>query len=413
MTDEIELKFEDLDFHESEKGAKVIFLKNFFFGIERKELEKLGEFRIKDKSLFVSGNESAIRKRFNFLLEQKLAQLQSVQGKPAVYVHEGLMPLIGSLYFGIIDRDTNIIEIRPITGCNQRCIFCSVDLECRQRDFVVNVDYLLNEFKKVAELKLKKTEKIEAHINAQGEPLLYSKLPELIAGLKKIKGVDVISIDTNSLLLTEKRVNELVDAGLTRFNISIEAMSDKLASRLAGIPYPLLHVKEICKYIATKSQFLLAPVWLHGINDAEIEKIVEFGLQLQKIQEKEGIKQKVPILGIQNFLEYNYGKNPVKQQPWPVFYSFLERLEKKYGLKLNLSREDFGIVKCKTLEKPFRKDDVVEAKIVCEGMLPQEMLAVSDDRVIVLPNSKEKKISKKIRVRLTRDKYNVFYAKKL
>ena len=403
------LKFEDIKFAGNGGSVRGYFLRNFYFDIPKNEIEKRGKWKVIDGNLEIQGSE-VMRKRFDFILEQKLQQLKSLQGKPATYIYEGFLPLIGSLYFGLIDRDTNIIELRPITGCNQKCVFCSVDLECRQRDFVVNADYLLKEFRKLAELKLKKVKAVEAHINAQGEPLLYSKLAELIKGLSKVKGVETISMDTNAILLTKEKVNELVDAGLTRFNISIEALTEKRASAIAGIYYPLEHVKEICRYIASKSQFLLAPVWLHGMNDDEIENIIKFALQLRKIQEKAGVMQEFPILGIQNFLEYERGRNPVKQQPWPVFYSFLERLEKKYGLKLKLSREDFGIVKCAS-EKPFRKDKIIDAKIVCGGMLPKEMLAVSDDRVIVLPNSKEKKIDKKARVKITRDKYNVFYAK--
>jgi len=413
---EIKLQFEDIEFHETDGMIRGIFLKNFVFDIENKELDKLGKWNVKNGSLIIKGNEELVRKRFSFLLDSKIAQLQSLNGKPATYIYKGFCPLIGSLYFGIIDRDTNVIEVRPITGCNQKCIFCSVDLGCRQRDFVVNVDYLLKEFEKVAEIKLEKLkadEQIEAHINAQGEPLLYSRLPELIAGLSRVEGVGTISIDTNALLLTEKKVDELVEAGMTRFNISIESLSAETASKIAGIHYPLEHIKEICRYIASKSQFLLAPVWLHGINDNDMEEIVEFALELKKIQAKNGIIQKVPHLGIQNFLSYASGKNPVKQQRWQVFYQFLEKLEKKYDVKLKLKREDFGIVKCRSLEKPFRKDDIVPARILCPGMMPDEMLAVSDDRMIVLPDSKEKKIEKKIKVKLTRDKYNVFYGKKV
>jgi len=414
---DIELKFEDIKFHETDVGVRGVFLKNFYFDIESRELDKMGKWHVKDGSLLIKGNEDLIRKRFNFLLNGKLAQLQSLNGKRATYIYEGLCPLIGSLYFGIIDRDTNVIEVRPITGCNQNCIFCSVDLDCRKRDFVVSVDYLLKEFERVAAIKLEKLksgEQIEAHINAQGEPLLYSKLPELIKGLHDTEGVGTISIDTNAILLTEKKVDELVAAGLTRFNISIESLSAETASKIAGVAYPLSHIKKICEYIATKSQILLAPVWLHGINDDDIEEIVKFGLELEKIQSKNGIVQKAPHLGIQNFLSYDSGKNPVKEQSWYKFYQFLEKLEKKYDIRLKLKREDFGIVKCKSLEKPFRKDDVVEARLLCPGMMPDEFLAVSEEdksRIIVIPDSREKRIEKKIKVKLTRDKYNVFYAK--
>ncbi|MFP3179020.1 MAG: radical SAM protein, partial [Thermocladium sp.] len=34
-------------------------------------------------------------------------------------------PLVGSLAFGIIDRGTNVIEVRPTSICSLSCIFCS------------------------------------------------------------------------------------------------------------------------------------------------------------------------------------------------------------------------------------------------------------------------------------------------
>lgn len=412
------LKFEDIKFTENKDGIRAHFLRNFYFDISKDEMERLGKWKILDECLEVEGDETPVKRKFNMILEHKLQHLKSLQGRDATFIFNGMLPLVGSLYFGIIDRDTNVIEVRPVTGCNQKCIFCSVNLDLRQRDFVVNLDFLLKEFSKVAEIKLEKLNEdenedngIEAHINAQGEPLLYSNLAELIKGLRNVEGVKRVSMDTNGLLLTPKKVDELVKAGLTRFNISIEAMSRETANKVSGISYPLEHIKEICRYIAGKADFLLAPVWLHGINDSEIEKIIVFALELKKIQEKNGRKQNAPFIGIQNFLEYELGKNPVKEQPWPVFYSFLEKLEKKYGLKLKLSREDFGIVRCRSLEKPFRKGDIVYAKIICPGMLDGEIIMASDERMIVVPNSPETKTGKTVKVKITRDKYNVFYAK--
>ena len=37
------------------------------------------------------------------------------------------IPLVGSLYFGIIDRGTSLLQVRPSCGCNLNCPFCSVD----------------------------------------------------------------------------------------------------------------------------------------------------------------------------------------------------------------------------------------------------------------------------------------------
>ena len=40
---------------------------------------------------------------------------------------EDNIPLIGAHLFGIIDRGTNVLQIRAITGCPLKCIYCSVD----------------------------------------------------------------------------------------------------------------------------------------------------------------------------------------------------------------------------------------------------------------------------------------------
>jgi len=396
------LKFEDIKFSKSEGGVKGIFLQQFYFDIEKSELDRLGKWKLKADALEIEGPDN-IKKQFNFLLEQKLKQLKSVQGKEAIYVYEGLLPLIGSLYFGIIDRNTNIIEIRPQTGCNLNCIFCSIDLCRRQKDFVVSADYLAKEAEKLAILKLQKCKNVEMHINAMGEPLLYSPLAELVKKLKKIKGVKTISMDTNGSLFTEKKIDELVKAGITRFNVSMNAFSSSTSEKIAGIVYPIEHVKKMCKYIARKCDILLAPVWLHEINDKDIEQIIKFSKELEKIRPQ----QKVPFIGVQNFLEYDHGKNPVKEQNWETFFELLEKLGKKHKMILKLSREDFGIEQCNVLEKPFNKGDVVEAEIVCDGMLRNEKLATAEGRIIAIHNCSKKGI---VMAKITRDKYNVFYA---
>lgn len=394
------LIFQDLEFREVNNLVRVYFLRNFYFDISKKELAMIGKFKIDKKSISFEEKEQTARRKFNFLLERGLSQLSNLQGKPATFVHEGLLPLIGSLYFGLIDRGTSIIEVRPVTGCNLNCIFCSVDLSKRIRDFVVQTDCLIKEFRKLVKLKLEVVDSIEAHLNAQGEPLFYDPIAELVKGIAQTKGVNTISLDTNGCLLTKKKIDELVKAGLTRFNISLSSLNQTIATRLAGTPYPLEHVIEMCKYVAKKADLLIAPVWLHGINDSDIEEIIKFVLSLQK-------KQSVPVIGIQNFLEYKYGKRPIKQRSWEEFYSWLHKLEQKYKIKLILSRKDFGIRKAAVLDKPFRKNGKIEAEIICPGRFPGEKLAKAQDRIIALPNcSKE---SGSVRVKITREKYNIFY----
>jgi len=137
--------------------------------------------------------------------------LHHVTKRQLYYItRESGIPLLGYNAFGLIDRGTNLIQVRPITGCNLNCIFCSVDegklSKTRITDYIVDYEYLIEEFAKIAEFK---GSGVEAHIDGQGEPALYPYLQELVEGLSKIKEVEVISMQTNGLTLSEKKIDEL------------------------------------------------------------------------------------------------------------------------------------------------------------------------------------------------------------
>ena len=124
------LKYEQLEFQEEKDHIKVDFLRNFYFIIPKTDLNQISEFKTKKNSItFKSIPEKKAEKQFNSLIAKHMQDLKhKLYNKPAIYVHQNSdIPLIGSSYFGIIDRNTNIIELRPITGCNLNCIYCSVD----------------------------------------------------------------------------------------------------------------------------------------------------------------------------------------------------------------------------------------------------------------------------------------------
>ncbi|MBT4440771.1 hypothetical protein HOC98_01565, partial [archaeon] len=37
------------------------------------------------------------------------------------------IPLMGCIAFGIIDRGTNLLQVRATSMCNLNCVFCSTD----------------------------------------------------------------------------------------------------------------------------------------------------------------------------------------------------------------------------------------------------------------------------------------------
>ena len=399
-----ELSFKTLSFKQEGNKTRVSFLKIFYFYLDNKLLAKIGDFKIKDNSIiFETTPEKRAERRFNSLLAKGFKELKNIiSGKKTIYIHKNSgIPLIGSNSFGIVDRNTSIIDIRPITSCNLDCIFCSVDSGIsskNQVDFVVEKDYLVEEFKKLVDFK---GCDIEVHLGTQGEPLLYAEIVELIKDLSSIEKVKTISMDTNGTLLTEELVDELKDAGLTRLNISLNAMDKNLSRTLAGCNYNVKKIKKIAIYASKKVQVAIAPVLVPGFNNNEMEKLIEFAMELKG-------NRKGYFIGIQNFLNYKFGRNPCKQLPWDKFYSMMKDLEKKTNIKLILGPEDFNIQKTKKLSKPFKKGEIIKAEIVCPGRLKNEMLAAASNRTISVPNCFKKGI---VKIRITRTKHNIFMGK--
>ena len=398
-----ELVFKDISFEDKNEKVRINFLKLFYFDIEKSILDKIGKFKInKNKIEFQNIGDNKAQRRFNLILSKDFEELRNkLNNKKTIYIHKNSgIPLIGSTYFGLIDRGTNLIEIRPITSCNLNCIFCSVDegkSSRRNVDFVVEKDYIIGEFKKIVDFKQESY--IDAHINAQGEPLLYEDIVGLVADISKIPEVKSISIDTNGTLLSKQLIDELAQVGLTRMNLSLHALDQEIANKLAGTQYNLKKVKEMAAYIPKKMDLIIAPVWIHGSNNKELAKLAKFAYKV-------GAGKNYPGIGIQNFLSYQFGRNPVKQVDMGVFYKKMHDLELKHDVKLICDESDFNIKKCKELPKPFKKGEIVRAKIVCPGRLNKEMLAVAKNRVISVPNCYQQ--DGFIKLKIKRIKHNIF-----
>ena len=117
------------------------------------------------------------------------------------------VPLFGLDFLGVLDRATNVLEVKPITICNLRCKYCFVSAGDYDRNFSIEKDYLVEWIEKAIELK--NNDKIEIHLAAYGEVLLYNELIELISDLRKIPTIKTISMQSNGLLLNKKNINEL------------------------------------------------------------------------------------------------------------------------------------------------------------------------------------------------------------
>ena len=114
-------------------------------------------------------------------------------------------------------------------------------------------------------------------------------------------------------------------------------------------------------------------------------------------------------MGIKNYLPYRFGRNPVKAVAMPDFVKRLRSLEEKHGVRLILSPGDFGIEPTKPLKKPFKKGHIVQAELLAPGRHRGETLARASGRAITVTGCQQ--ASGVVRCRITRAKYNIFYAK--
>lgn len=404
------LEFESLEFKDIGDKIEVSLLRNFFFHLRKEDLNSIGSFKIgKNFIEFKDVEEKRASSEFNSLIAEGIKNLKNKpNGKPAVYIHRNSgIPLIGSLFFGIVDRGTSIIEIKPLTSCNINCIFCSVDegISSRKRaDFVVEEEYIIEEMKKLIEYKQDgdNNQKIEIFINPHGEPLLYADIARLVKDLKKMKQVSKVSIATNGSLLTKELADELDGAGLDSINLSINSLDEKNARIMAGTKeYDIKKIKNMIDYISskTKIKMVIAPVWIKGMNDKDIEDVIDY------------CKEKGFEIGIQKYVRHKKGRNPENAEDveWGKFFENIQALQDKHDSKLVYPCSP---AKTRELPKPFSTGDTISAVIVSEGRYSDEKIAAAKERVITVYSCRNNKnIGNSVRIRIIKSKDNIFFGK--
>jgi uncharacterized Fe-S cluster-containing radical SAM superfamily enzyme len=352
---------------------------------------------------FPNTSERSVEHKLNIILDTALRNLtHRITGKKVIFIDVASgIPLLGSGEFGIIDRNTNVLEIKPVTGCNLNCIYCSVNEGKNNKlyDVLIEPDYLIFTCEQLAK---EKSHPAEFNIGPHGEPLLYPFLEELIRGLRAIPRCGTISINTNGTMLSKELIDALHDAGLSRINLSLNTLDAQTATLLSGTVYPLKHVLAMidhCKRIGLP--VLLAPLVLPTYND-DPEKDIKPLVDLAKT-----IPSPYPTIGFQKFLSYKGGRNPVKEVSFETFFNLLSPFEtNELVLTPKKDHNPFAIYEDKTIAKPMTKHQVVKAEIVSPGREKNETLCVAHDRLITVRGLLQKKGTATIKI--IRDKHNIY-----
>lgn len=401
------LDFENFSFKIKENDVFITY------GIRYEFIEPLSSFQdidsnveISKKSLvFPNISEKTAENKLNRIIERGLSNLtHKINGKKIIYIDENSeIPLIGSDEFGIIDRNTSIIEVKPSTGCNFSCTYCSVNEGINNKTHDILIDpYYLAEC--VGEISKDKKHPVECNIGPHGEPFLYPFMNELIRSLKEQPNVKVISVNTNGSLLTKEIIDNAFSAGLSRLNLSLNSLNQESLDRMKGNSFPLKHILEMIEYCKEKNYpVLLAPLIVPTFNDdpkKDIEPLIKLATT---------IKSPYPTIGFQKFLAYKGGRNPVKEeQPFDEFFNLLKPFEEKYNVILTPKKDynPFEIYVDKTLEKPMLKNQKVKVNIIGVGRVPSETICKAHNRIVMVRGLTKTKGS--TTVKLIRDKHNIF-----
>lgn len=126
--------------------------------------------------------------------------------------------------FGRIHTD---LRVSVTDRCTLRCTYCMpLDATFKPREDLLTFDEFVRVVAVAAGLGVRSVRV------TGGEPLLRRGLPDLIARLVAVPGIEEVALTTNGLLLPSL-AGPLREAGLHRLNVSLDAVDDEAFRRIA------------------------------------------------------------------------------------------------------------------------------------------------------------------------------------
>lgn len=177
----------------------------------------------------------------------------------------------------VLSRPLRELRLSVTEACNFRCPYCMPadripddhGLDAAARLSFDEIETLVRGFAALGVRKLRLT---------GGEPLLRKRLPELVARLAAVPGLEDLALTTNgSLLATQAQA--LRDAGLQRITVSLDTLDADAFRALSGGRGEL---RAVLAGIDAARAAGFGPIKLNcvvqrGVNDAAIEPLVRYG----------------------------------------------------------------------------------------------------------------------------------------
>jgi len=162
-------------------------------------------------------------------------------------------------------RVVNDLRLSVTPRCNFRCTYCDpLGVGSHEPPGTLSAEYFEIILEAAAGLGMRSVR------FTGGEPLLRKDLPRLIRAARAMRGVEDVAVTTNASAL-EKRLAALLDAGLDRVNISLDAVDPEVFKVSTGGG----DIERVWRGVAAAEAAGLSPlklnaVVLRGVNDSQI-----------------------------------------------------------------------------------------------------------------------------------------------
>ena len=182
-------------------------------------------------------------------------------------VAERPVPESGAMTDGF-GRVIEYLRISVTDKCNLRCVYCMPEegLPWLRREQLLSYEEIGEVVRTMAGLGLRRVR------ITGGEPLVRRDLPSLVRILRRIPGIDDISLSTNAVLLAE-HADALKSAGLDRVNVSLDSLIPERIDAISRRPGSARAILEGLEAAERAGFFPIKVncVVMRGRNDDEVE----------------------------------------------------------------------------------------------------------------------------------------------
>ncbi len=164
------------------------------------------------------------------------------------------------------NREINYLRVSITDRCNLHCLYCrpKEGISLKGHEDILRYEEIIRVISIAVKMGL-----VKVRITG-GEPLVRRGFIDFIAALKKVSGLQDISLTTNGILM-EEFARKIFDAGICRINISLDSLDKDKYSRITNGG----NLDAVLRGIARAEEVGFSPIKINtvaikGFNDDEI-----------------------------------------------------------------------------------------------------------------------------------------------